>query len=219
DDHQRLEIAQILVGAPVLGEFDRGAHQLATVHLELAFEPLEQGKGIGGRPGEAGDHAAIPDPADLAGVRLHHRVAHGNLPVTGDDGAAVLLHPDDGGAVPLDQAVARPALVHGAEYGNPAGTIKRSDQLPFGPVPPPLPPVAPGTAPTAPMLPNRSSKKLRLRPSVGVLWPSGSMLATCSIPAFSTVATLPALSKVTLRMVCATGLGRSDGACFVSVDT
>ena len=56
DDHHRLEVAQIFVGPPVLGELDRGAHQLAVMLLQLALEPLEQGEGVGGRAGEAADH-------------------------------------------------------------------------------------------------------------------------------------------------------------------
>ena len=66
DDHHRLEPAQIAVGAPVLGELDGGAHQLVGILLELGFEPLEQGEGIGGGAGEAGDHLAAGEPADLA---------------------------------------------------------------------------------------------------------------------------------------------------------
>jgi hypothetical protein len=34
---------------------------------------------------------------------------------SGDDGLAAFLHADDGGAVPLDQAVARRVIVHGAD--------------------------------------------------------------------------------------------------------
>src|SRR3546814_1952367 len=47
DDHHRFQIAQIFIGAPVLGEFDRGAEKLAVVAFELGLEPLEQGEGIG----------------------------------------------------------------------------------------------------------------------------------------------------------------------------
>jgi hypothetical protein len=42
------------------------------------------------------------------------------------------------------------------------------------------------------MLPKMSSKKLRSRPSVGVLSPSGLILLTSSSPVRSTAATLPA---------------------------
>ena len=60
DDHHRFEVAEIFVGPPVLGELDRGAQQLAVILLELLFEPLEQGEGVGRRAGEAADHLAPP---------------------------------------------------------------------------------------------------------------------------------------------------------------
>ena len=53
DRHHRLEAAQVAVGAPVLGELDRGAHQLAGMALELGLEPLEQREGVRGAAGEA----------------------------------------------------------------------------------------------------------------------------------------------------------------------
>ena len=59
DDHQRLEVSQILVGSPVLGELDRGAQELAVILLELAFQPLEQSEGVGRRAGEPADHFAL----------------------------------------------------------------------------------------------------------------------------------------------------------------
>ncbi len=42
-----------------------GAHQLARILLELLFKALKQGKGIGGRAGETGDHLALADTANL----------------------------------------------------------------------------------------------------------------------------------------------------------
>src|SRR3546814_4066370 len=42
DDHHRLQVAEIFVGAPILGKLDRGAQQLAIVALELRLEPLER---------------------------------------------------------------------------------------------------------------------------------------------------------------------------------
>ena len=48
DREHRLEPAQHAVGAPVLGELDRRAHQVALVLLELGLEALEQREGVGG---------------------------------------------------------------------------------------------------------------------------------------------------------------------------
>jgi len=63
------------------------------------------------------------------------------------------------------------------------------------------------TAPTWPILPNSSSKKPLLRPSVGVSWSDGLIEATCSMPLRSTEATLPASSKRMWMTVCSFGLG------------
>jgi hypothetical protein len=52
----RLEAAQHAVGAPVLGELDGGAHQVALVLLELGLEALEQRERVGRGAGEAGQH-------------------------------------------------------------------------------------------------------------------------------------------------------------------
>ena len=65
DRHHRLEPAQIAVGAPVLGELDAGAGQLPGILLELGFEPLEQGEGVGGGAGKAGDHRPPPSRRTL----------------------------------------------------------------------------------------------------------------------------------------------------------
>jgi hypothetical protein len=49
DGEHRLEPAQDAVGAPVLGELDGRADQVALVLVELGLEALEQGEGVGGR--------------------------------------------------------------------------------------------------------------------------------------------------------------------------
>src|SRR4030095_5236566 len=53
DTEERLEAAQEPVAAPVLGELDGGAAEIAVL-LELALEALEQGEGVGGSTGESG---------------------------------------------------------------------------------------------------------------------------------------------------------------------
>ena len=101
DRHHRLEPAQIAVGAPVLGELDAGARELARMLLELGLQPLEQGEGVGGGAGEAGDDLAVAQPAHLAGVGLDDGLAHRDLAVAGDDDLAALAHGEDGRAVPV----------------------------------------------------------------------------------------------------------------------
>ena len=100
DQHHRLEPAQIAVGAPVLGELDAGAHELAGILLELGLQPLEQGEGVGRRAGEAGDHLALAEPAHLAGVALHDGLAEADLAVAADHHAPALADHEDGGGVP-----------------------------------------------------------------------------------------------------------------------
>ena len=59
DDHHRFEVAEELVGSPVLGELDRGAQELALVRFEFALEALEQRERVGSRTGEPADDAAV----------------------------------------------------------------------------------------------------------------------------------------------------------------
>src|SRR5690606_17012900 len=62
---QRLELAEAALGAPVLGQLDRGARELAVL-LQLRLEQFEQGERIGRRAGEAGQHLAVlAQPAHL----------------------------------------------------------------------------------------------------------------------------------------------------------
>ena len=100
DDHHRFQPAQIAVGAPVLGQLDRGAHQLAGILLELGLQPLEQGESVGGGAGEAADHVALAQPAHLAGIGLDDGLADRDLAVAADRDHAALADGQDGGAVP-----------------------------------------------------------------------------------------------------------------------
>ncbi len=61
---QRFELAQAALGTPVLGQLDRRAGQLAVL-LQLGLEQLEQGEGVGGSTGKAGQHLAIATEATL----------------------------------------------------------------------------------------------------------------------------------------------------------
>src|SRR3546814_5780547 len=55
---QRLELSEAALGAPVLGQFHRGARELAVL-FELGFEQLEQRERIGRRAGKTGQHLAV----------------------------------------------------------------------------------------------------------------------------------------------------------------
>ena len=95
DEHHRLEAAQVAVGAPVLGELDAGAGELAGILLELGLEPLEQREGVGRRAGEAADHLALGEAAHLLGVALHDGLAEAHLTVAADHHAPALADHED----------------------------------------------------------------------------------------------------------------------------
>src|SRR5262249_21882075 len=86
--------------APVLGELDRGAHELARILLELGLEPLEQREGVGGRAREPADHVALGEPPHLARIGLDDGLADRDLPVAADRHGAALADRQDRGAVP-----------------------------------------------------------------------------------------------------------------------
>ena len=60
--------------------------------FQLAFEALEQGEGIGGGTGEAGQHLAVVEATHLLGVALHDGVAEGYLAVACHHDLAVAAH-------------------------------------------------------------------------------------------------------------------------------
>ena len=95
----RFETAQHAIGAPVLGELDRRAHQVALVLLELGLEALEQRERIGGGAGEARQHAILIEAADLARGGLDHDVAERHLAVAAERDDAVAADGENGGAV------------------------------------------------------------------------------------------------------------------------
>ena len=69
---------------------------MAGILIELGFEPLAQGEGVGRRAGEADDDLALAEPAHLAGVALDDGLAEAHLAVAGDHGLAALAHQNDG---------------------------------------------------------------------------------------------------------------------------
>jgi hypothetical protein len=100
-----LPVTQHPVGAPVFGQLDGGAHQVALVLLKFGLEALEQGEGIGSGAGKTGQHFAVVELAHLARCALDHDVAERYLAVAADGDlrsvGRVTPHADDGGAVKL----------------------------------------------------------------------------------------------------------------------
>ena len=126
DDQQRLEPAQHAVRAPVLGELDRGAREVAVL-LELRLEALEQRERIGRAAREAREHLAVMQPAHLARVALHHLIAERDLAVAADRDAAVATHANDRRAV--KRRSRHRLLVIGAEAQGRADARRQSERF------------------------------------------------------------------------------------------
>jgi hypothetical protein len=78
----RLESAQCPVGAPLLGQFDRGSHEMSGMLLKLTFESLEERERVGRAAGKTGKDLTVVQAPDFAGGRLDHDLAEGDLPVS-----------------------------------------------------------------------------------------------------------------------------------------
>src|SRR2546422_8629614 len=95
----RLQPPQDAVGAPVLGELDRGAHQVALVLVELAFEALEQRKGVRRAAGETGEDAVLVQAPNFLRAAFDDDVAEGHLAVAAERHARAAAHGKNGRAV------------------------------------------------------------------------------------------------------------------------
>ena len=92
DREHGFKAAEGAIGAPFFGQFDGGANQMALMLLKLAFETFEEGEGIGGGPGETGDHFAVVQAAHFLRIAFHDGIAERNLAVAGHDDFAVAAH-------------------------------------------------------------------------------------------------------------------------------
>src|SRR3954469_1895620 len=101
DGEHRLQASQHAVGAPVLGELDRGAHQVALVLVELALEALEERESVRGAAGEAGENLVVIEPADLLRAAFHDHVAERHLAVAAQRHAGAAANGKNGSAVEL----------------------------------------------------------------------------------------------------------------------
>ena len=80
----RFQAAQHAVGAPVVGQLDGGAHQVALVLFQLGLEALEQREGVGGGAGKAGQHLVAVELAHLARAGLDDDGAQRDLAVAAE---------------------------------------------------------------------------------------------------------------------------------------
>src|SRR2546426_3014600 len=101
-DHQhRLQPAQDAVGAPVLGELDRRAHQVALVLVELRLEALEEREGIRRAAGESGEDLILVQAPHLLRAALDDDLPERDLAVAAERDARAAANRKDGGAVEL----------------------------------------------------------------------------------------------------------------------
>src|SRR5687767_3622395 len=89
DGEHRLQPPQDAVGAPVLRQLDRGAHQVSLVLVELRLEALEERERVGGAAGEAREDALLVEPPHLARAALDYDLTERHLAVAAErDGCA-----------------------------------------------------------------------------------------------------------------------------------
>ncbi len=100
DAEQRLQASQPAVRPPVLGEFDRGAGEIAVL-LELALEEFKQCERVGGATRESGEHIAVGELSHLPRVALDDSVAQRHLAVATDGDGSVLADRHDGRSLEL----------------------------------------------------------------------------------------------------------------------
>src|SRR5262249_54447681 len=77
----------------------RRALEVASILLQLRFEPSEQRERVGGRSRETGQDAIVVKPPDLARAVLDDGLAEGHLAVAGQNRAVAMPDGKYGGAV------------------------------------------------------------------------------------------------------------------------
>ena len=90
-------MAQKFIGAPIFGQFDGSASDVAVILLELGLETAEQGESIGGRPGKSGKNFVLIEAANFLRSVLDDGFAECNLSVSGHDHLVVAADAEDGG--------------------------------------------------------------------------------------------------------------------------
>ena len=75
DDQQRLEVAEHLVGSPVLGQLHCCSAEIAVILLELRFEAGEEIERVSRGSGKSGQDLVLIEPANLPGRVLNYSFA------------------------------------------------------------------------------------------------------------------------------------------------
>ena len=89
------------VGAPVLGELDCRAHQIALVLVELRLESLEERKGVRSAAGKAREDAVLVEAPHLACAALDDNLTERDLTVAAERDGSAATNGKNGGAVEL----------------------------------------------------------------------------------------------------------------------
>ena len=99
DRKHRFQAAQHAVGAPILGEFHRRAHQVALMLFELGLKALEQGECVRGSAGKTREDFLVIQAPYLARGGLDHHIAERDLPITAQCNGVAAPHGKYGRAV------------------------------------------------------------------------------------------------------------------------
>ncbi len=97
NQQQGFEMAQEFIGAPVFGEFDGGAAQIAVILLKFRLETAEEGEGVGGGTGESSENFVLIEAANFLGSVLDYGFAERDLAVASHDNLVVAADAEDGG--------------------------------------------------------------------------------------------------------------------------
>src|SRR5271163_1417830 len=84
---QRFQMAQEFIGAPVLGQLDGTASQVAVVLLQFRFEAAEEGEGVGGGSRESRKNFVVVKAANLLRRMFDDGLAKRDLSVAGKNHA------------------------------------------------------------------------------------------------------------------------------------
>ena len=105
DQEHRFQSPEHPVGPPELGQLGRGAGDVVGIVLQLALEPLQQGKPVGRRSREAHQHLPLQQLAHLHRVGLHHLGAERHLPVAPHGHLAPLAHRENRRRMPVQAGI------------------------------------------------------------------------------------------------------------------
>src|SRR5262249_33212398 len=95
----RFQPAQDAIGAPVLGELDRRAHEVSLVLVELRLEALEERERVRRAAGEAREDLVVMQAPHLLCAALDDHLAERHLPVAAERDARAAAHGKDDSAV------------------------------------------------------------------------------------------------------------------------